>query len=555
MTVGGAARPSNVSIRIRDVGRGYVLDQLSRVDVLRALPPEEVQMLVDNVERVSFPPGTHITEEGRSGDALYFIQDGEATVMRGGAVIAHVGPGTVIGETALMTGAARNATITAEKNVRAWRVSKQAFEQIVSGSPRFREALERVIDERKPGATPVRLPSREYWIATALRALEARSRGAQAWQWAMGVGVLLWFALLLNEKLDFFPTENIQVWIAVTQLITGMLIIGGACEAFLHGVDRLGARLHWDGFISGTIASILATLPEFVVILFLVRIEPLAAFVTTVVTIFNNALAFSVYSFFLPKDRAGAFAMPRSLTAAGGEILIAGGATALIVGLVMLVLKLEGQVVALQRFDLIGIGVVLMATYVYYIVTLVQYYGEGKDDRESVPPDPHILGHDISKRGIVFLFALGMFGAYAGGESVGAFAETALNRLQLPTIPTAAALAFFAGISEYIIVYKAHRRGELSVALSNVFGGMTQVMFLLLPFGMITIGLMGVLGMGAQFVIPINTVTLLLMLLLFPLFYALHQYVEQEKSLTNLDAFAMTGIYLLLLYFLFTSPT
>jgi hypothetical protein len=42
---------------------------------------------------------------------------------------------------------------------------------------------------------------------------------------------------------------------------------------------------------------------------------------------------------------------------------------------------------------------------------------------------------------------------------------------------------------------------------------------------------------------------------LFPLFYALHQYVEQNKSLTNLGAAAMTCIYGLLLYFLFSVPS
>jgi Ca2+/Na+ antiporter len=285
-----------------------------------------------------------------------------------------------------------------------------------------------------------------------------------------------------------------------------------------------------------------------------VLVEPLAAFVTAVVTIFNNALVFSIYSFFLPKDRKGAFAMPRSVTAAGGEILIAGGAITLIVGIVMLVVRLEGAKTALEGIDLLGIGIVLIAIYGYYVLTLLRYYGEGKDDEESVPVDPHVLGHDVSWRGIGTMFTLGIVGAYCGGESIGAFADTALKHLGLPTIPTAAALAFFAGISEYIIVYKSHQRGELGIALSNVFGGLTQVMFLLLPFGMMVIGTAGLLGRGAHFVVPINVATLLLMLLLFPLFHTLHQYVEQEKALTNLDAAGMTGIYLLLLYFLFTSP-
>jgi Ca2+/Na+ antiporter len=316
----------------------------------------------------------------------------------------------------------------------------------------------------------------------------------------------------------------------------------------------MGARLHWNGFISGTVGSLFSTLPEFVVIYFLVRVEPLAAFVTAVVTIFNNALAFSIYSFFLPKDREGSFAMPRSLSTAGGEIIISGGAIALVVGLFMIVLKTDEQVSQLAGFDLVAIAIVLIGTYVYYVYSLLQYYSEGLDDRESVPPDPRHLGHDTRWLSIGTMFALGALGAYCGGESIGAFAETALGRLGLPTIPTAAALAFFAGISEYIIIYKSHRRGELGVALSNAFGGITQVMFLLLPFALLVIALLGFSTGATHYVIPINTATTLLMLLLFPLFYALYQFMEQEKSLSNLDAAGMTGIYLLLLYFLFTAP-
>jgi Ca2+/Na+ antiporter len=102
-------------------------------------------------------------------------------------------------------------------------------------------------------------------------------------------------------------------------------------------------------------------------------------------------------------------------------------------------------------------------------------------------------------------------------------------------------------------VWKAHRRGELGIALSNVFGGMTQVMFLLLPFSLLAIAAFGAVTGSAAFAIPINVQTTLLMLLLFPLFYVLLEYVSEDHTLSNLDAAAMTGIYLLLLYFLFTA--
>ena len=393
-----------------------------------------------------------------------------------------------------------------------------------------------------------------FWVATALRAAEARYRGLTGWQLFMGIGLLAWALQNVNHAYAVIDLERLGALSASIDLVIGLLIIQGACEAFIHGVERLGARLRWDGFISGTVGSLVSTLPEFVVIAFLVTVAPLAAFVTAVVTVFNNAIVFSIYSFFLPKNREGAFSMPRSMTIAGGQLLIAGGAIALIVGLVMLVARVAGGATALARADLFSIGALMVVIYGYYVKTLVSFYTEGKDDAESVPPDPERLGHDTRWPGILTMFALGIAGAYTGGESIGAFAATALGRLGLPTIPTAAALAFFAGISEYIIVYKSHRRGELGIALSNVFGGMTQVMFLLMPFGLIVIGVLGAVTGQPQFAIPITSVTLLLMLLLFPLFYVLHQYMEQSKTLSNLDAAAMTGIYALLLYFLFTAP-
>ncbi len=531
-----------------------VLQRLSQIDILRALPPEEVQELVPNIEKFDYPMGHRLMAQGDEGDALFLIESGTARVERqGSSEVIRVGAGSVVGEAALLTGEPRSATVTAESEISVWRVGKSAFDRIVSASPNLKQALQALVEQRSKGTT-LTLPSRSFWVSTGLRALEARYRGLTTWALLMWIGLALWVALFANEHWPLVDKEQHKGLIAAVQLLTGLLVIQGACEAFIHGVERLGARYRWEGFISGTVGSVLSTLPEFVVIAFLVRVDPLAAFVTATVTIYNNALAFSIYSFFLPKDRQGAFTMPRSLTTAGGQILIAGGAVALIVGAMMLMFRVEGSKQFLSGMDLLVIGGILIAIYCYYLLTLVRYYGEGHDHEESMPPDPDRLGHDTSWGAIMSMLVLGLAGAYCGGEAIGGFAETALKDIGLPTIPTAAALAFFAGISEYVIVFKSHRRGELGIALSNVFGGLTQVLFLLLPFGLIVIGLGGLFTGEAKFAIPVTVVTIMLMLLLFPLFYALHQYIEQDRTLSNLDAAGMTGIYVLLLYFLFTAP-
>lgn len=547
MTAAAAPLPA-----LQEFGAEDVLRRLSRIEILRALPPEEVQALVPRVDYARLAQGTQLMKRGDVGDSLYFIESGTARVERPDQDPVFVGAGSVVGEGALLTGDRRSATVVAETELSVWVIAKLYFDDLVQRSPVLKQALELLVDARKRGQ-PQELPSEQWWVSTAIRAIEARYRGLTTWQLLMGAGLWMWVLLLFNNRLLIIPEEGRDLPFALYRLVVGLLIVQGACEAFVQGVERLGARLKWDGFISGTVGSLLSTLPEFVVIAFLVQIDPLAAFVTAAVTIFNNALVFSIYAFFLPKDRRGAFAMPRSLTIAGGEIMIAGATVTLLVGIVMLVLRVATPQTVLEGVDLIGIGLVLMMIYAYYVLTLVRYYAEGKDDEESLPPDPGRLGHDVSWHGIFAMFLLGGLGAYAAGEAIGGFAETALGRMGLPTIPTAAALAFFAGVSEYIIVFKSHQRGELGIALSNTFGGLTQVMFLLLPFAMIMIGGLGVATGHAGYAIPINEVTMLLMLLLFPLFYALHQHMEMEGTLSNLDAASMTGIYLLLLYFLFTA--
>jgi hypothetical protein len=82
---------------------------------------------------------------------------------------------------------------------------------------------------------------------------------------------------------------------------------------------------------------------------------------------------------------------------------------------------------------------------------------------------------------------------------------------------------------------------------------MPQVMFLSLPFAMAVTAVLGLLSDPAYYVLPINLETTLLMLLMFPLFYVLREYIAEDQPLNNLNAVAMTAIYSLLLYFLFTS--
>ncbi len=375
--------------------------------------------------------------------------------------------------------------------------------------------------------------------------------GLAGWQKLMFLGFGLWLAVAFRDLLGFGQALNllaVEGMVSILELITGLFILQGACEALVQSVERLGARLQWDGYIAGTVGEIVSTLPEFVVITLVVQTEPLAAFIIAIVTIYNNALIFSVYSFFLPKDHGGQYVMPPPITKAGTEVLIAGAGICLTIGLLMLGLRTETHKESLAWPDLLFTATVMFVIFGYYLHTLVKYYAASEEEHR--PADPHTLGHPTDWKGILGLFCLGVVGAVLGGESVSGFAEEALHTFKLPAVATGLALAFFAGISEYVIVYKAHRRGELGIALSNVFGGITQVMFLVVPFTLMVIGLFNLITGDPRYVVPIDFTTTSLMVLLFPLFFVLLQYIEEDHKLSNLDAAAMTGIYLLLIYVL-----
>ncbi len=117
---------------------------------------------------------------------------------------------------------------------------------------------------------------------------------AAPWATRLVLGFILWTAMYLLKQTDVV----LPGWAhASTALIIGLIILQGTCGALITASERLAARLEWDHYVAGTVAEILSTLPELVVIAFLIPISPLTAFVVALVTIYNNALVFSVYSY------------------------------------------------------------------------------------------------------------------------------------------------------------------------------------------------------------------------------------------------------------------
>jgi CRP-like cAMP-binding protein len=160
-----------------------VLARLSRVEILRSLPPKEIQAVFPFVRPCSFGPGERVFEEGAVGDALYMIDSGEVDVLSqkgaggpsegtsGERRIARLGPGETFGEMALLTGEPRVATVLAIGPVKAWKISKDDFDRLVHASPELAGAVKDLMDRRLRGARPPETNA-ERWHKEALKSIE-----------------------------------------------------------------------------------------------------------------------------------------------------------------------------------------------------------------------------------------------------------------------------------------------------------------------------------------------------------------------------------------------
>jgi len=387
--------------------------------------------------------------------------------------------------------------------------------------------------------------------------------GVPSWLWRLLFGLAL---LVLALFLEGILSEQPAFLQAAIKLLVGLLILVAACEILVSATERLAARFQWNHYIAGTLAEILSATPELVVIAFVIPVSPITAFTISVVTIYNNALVFSLYSYFLPKDKEGKFLMPTPITEAGTQILIGGGAMGLILGLVMLALNSVPEAnKSFSTTDLIFISSILLTIFAVYIYKLVTSYAK---EEAEVRENLSMSDEDIERRlelvyanvkpssfwTIAAMFVAGIFGAFVGGHEISGFASTMIQDLDVNPILTALILAIFAGMSEYVILWQSHRKQEYGIALANAFGGITQVMFLVLPFTLLCIALYQSLLNPAHPELPLEfTISnIFLLLFLFPTFYTLSSLLVEDHTLGILDTTIMTGIFLFLIVLLVT---
>ena len=114
----------------------------------------DLTRLVQAAHRTSTSGPWPLIREQTPSDACYILLSGEVGVYAGHDRIAVVGPGEVIGESALR-GSLRNATVTTNGRAEVLHISREELARLVDEIPALRETMADTVKRHVPGSSTV----------------------------------------------------------------------------------------------------------------------------------------------------------------------------------------------------------------------------------------------------------------------------------------------------------------------------------------------------------------------------------------------------------------
>jgi len=131
-----------------------ICEFLKECDVFSRLTTSTLTNIAEAMEKERHPTGTVIIRQGDEGDKFYLLKSGivDVIVNQGQAdesKVATLSKGQFFGETALLTGAPRNATVVARQDVAVYTLDKPHFRAAIASSEPFRKELEKILFQRQ----------------------------------------------------------------------------------------------------------------------------------------------------------------------------------------------------------------------------------------------------------------------------------------------------------------------------------------------------------------------------------------------------------------------
>ena len=128
------------------------VDLLRRVPLFAGIEPARLKLLAYTSDVVTYQPGQILMRQGDLGDAAYVIIKGDADVSvstkTGDISVAQLHDGDFVGEIAILCETPRTATVKAMNEVKALRIRKEPFFELLHQFPEMAVEMTRLLAER-----------------------------------------------------------------------------------------------------------------------------------------------------------------------------------------------------------------------------------------------------------------------------------------------------------------------------------------------------------------------------------------------------------------------
>lgn len=114
------------------------LDLLRTVPLFSGLRDRDLERIASLSDIVDLPAGRRIMAQSERGTEMFILVSGDAEVIRDGESLGSRGPGTILGEIALIDGGPRTATVTLTADSRLLVVARREFHTLLDDFPEVR---------------------------------------------------------------------------------------------------------------------------------------------------------------------------------------------------------------------------------------------------------------------------------------------------------------------------------------------------------------------------------------------------------------------------------
>lgn len=124
------------------------VEVLSDVPFFEGFDDDDLRRVVELSDEVQLPAGSVVVDQGDPGTDCYVIVDGTASVYVRGDHVASSGPGSMVGEMALVDHRPRTATVVADTDLDMLRFDSTAFRKLLDEMPKASERIMTVLRAR-----------------------------------------------------------------------------------------------------------------------------------------------------------------------------------------------------------------------------------------------------------------------------------------------------------------------------------------------------------------------------------------------------------------------